>query len=268
MSDRMNPENANLLPNEDDVFVDGLFFSADNNINLGNPQDVFSFTIPAAGVTVNNGAIEYDLNGEFVILDQEINVSLGVDSNGNGSFDPDEIIGQTITVDPSDPFFSLTDLDPNLSINDFLLQENQDYFLAIEDAGFDTFYDVNIDLTPFLVGELTTNDTLYQFRGDTYYFDQLNEFTVQAGVDEVTVGEPFELSLISDSFDPVLFLLNQDTNEVIDVAFESTSIGTTVDGADLQAVQLSFEVQADITYVASVESALPGQTGDYFLNID
>jgi hypothetical protein len=75
------------------------------------------------------------------------------------------------------------------------------------------------------------------------------------------------VQLFTKSFDPVLFLLNQDTGTVIDVEYESTELTLGADTYKL--VDITFEVPENVdNYVFSVESATANQQGEYFLYYD
>jgi Ni,Fe-hydrogenase I small subunit len=90
--------------------------------------------------------------------------------------------------------------------------------------------------------------------------DELSPSTIS----NLEEGDSIEATLISKSFDPVLFLLNQNTGEVIDVEYNATSI--TIGADTFQSVDLSYTVPNNTdNYVLSVESASANQQGEYFL---
>jgi hypothetical protein len=273
MSDNFNPKDLGVLKN--------AFFSESGTLDSNNSEDTFQFTLPNFGDIAPGRELEkVDLLYGFYVdfpnnLNQPVKLSIGTDSDSDGSFDQtNEILGSQITVQP-DPFstnvlINLTDIVADVSIPEDLLKPNQTLFLDIEstDPSSSNNYNLDFNLELGFVRELTTSDLLYCCDGshnDKYYYDRLDELSVRAGENNVAVGDTFELALASDLFPPVLFLLNQDTGAVIDVASVATS--ETVGGANFQIVDLSFTVEDNINYVVSAESALPNQTGDYILSI-
>jgi hypothetical protein len=270
MSDNFNPK---------DLGTTG-FFSESGTLDSSNTQDTFRFNLPNFEELVldrqlNKVDLLYSFGVDFFNnLSQPINLSIGIDSNSDGSFDQtDEILGSTITVEPdptsSNVLITMDDIIANLSVPEDLLNQDQTLFLDIEstDPSNSNSYDLDFELTPIYAGELSTSDSLYccDDHNKKYYYDRLDEISFKAGENDVEVGDELDFNLGSTSFDPVLFLLNKDTGEVIDVAYESTT--ETIGGVDYQTVNLSLDVQENINYVVSVESALPNQTGEYYLSV-
>jgi hypothetical protein len=204
-------------------------------------------------------------------LNEPVNFSLGTDSNSDGSFDQaNEILGSQFLVEPdsfNQGFVTYSDLDPNPVFPTDLLQENQTLFLDIESTNSnDNFYSSDFELLPVFRENLTGEDDSYCCDGSNenkYYYDRLDELSPST-ISNLEEGDSIEATLISKSFDPVLFLLNQNTGEVIDVEYNATSI--TIGADTFQSVDLSYTVPNNTdNYVLSVESASANQQGEYFL---
>jgi hypothetical protein len=275
MSDNTNPQDFGILG-------DTGGFGTEGTLNASNSEDTIKFTLPSTEDLLSSNKVVldkvdivgYDFTVGFDNLDESVNLSLGTDSSPDGSFDQDnEILGRQFLVEPDSDnfaFVSYSDLDPNPSIPADLLQENQPLFLDIESTSSNTNnYELTFSSSPIYKGELTGEDDSYCCDGthkDKYYYDRLDELSPNA-ISDVEEGDLIEATLFTKSFEPVLFLLNQDTGEVIDVEYESTEITL---GADTyKSVDLSFEVPSNIdNYVLSVESASANEQGEYFLSTD
>lgn len=267
MSDNSNPQNLGT--------INDLFFNEFGTLDANNTEDTFRFNLPTLqslnpNIKLDKVDFFYGFEGDFLTLNQPVKISVGIDSNSDGVFDENnEIIGSPIIVQDDLEEFTLPDLFTSLSLPEDLLKPDQEIFLNIEstDPNISNNYDLDFELVDTFTGELSTDDSLYCCGNDNskYYYDRLDELSAKAGKDGVVVGDVFNVALASSSFDPVLFILNQDTGEVIDVAETSTT--QTISGVDYQIAELNFTVQDNINYVASVESALPNQTGEYLYQV-
>ncbi|MDJ0735512.1 MAG: hypothetical protein QNJ47_15870 [Nostocaceae cyanobacterium] len=252
--------------------------------SLVDQKDTYLFTLPTINDIINDfntvgrefvdvQPIGYDASLIFTTLNEPAIVSFGVDSNNNGIFEDNEIIAKN-TINPSDVGSELfvnplSIINTDLSLEDNLLDFGQQYFLELESTNTTTSNDYLFDFnaSTILVGEIDKNDPFYNFRRQKYYYDQLDEFALKDGDFDnlIGVGDEFFISVISEmSLDPVIFLLNQDTNQVIDVAYEAQSVS--LGSNNYNVVQLDFTLQADITYTLSIESAQAEQTGTYYLS--
>lgn len=280
MSDNFNPKNLGVL----DPSLLSFNESESNTLDANNTEDTIQFTLPSTQSVLSSlgevldkvDLVGYGVGFDFLNLDNSVNLSFGTDSNSDGSFDQtNEILSQARVeprVEPDGLSRALNvslPLAPNFSPSTDYPQENQTLFLDIESTNSNSnSYDLQANLLPIYKGDLTGQDDSYCCDGshkDKYYYDRLDELSLE-GVTDIVAGDTTYVSLSSKSFDPVLFLLNQDTGEVIDVAYNTTL--KTLGSDTYKQVGLSFNVPNDTdNYVLSVESASANQQGEYFLDI-
>lgn len=263
MSDSNNPVNLGQT-----TFVEQI-----GTLDNFNTEDTYLFTLPTAD-EINNivnsfgrdlnqvQPAGYDINISVDAIDPVI-VSFGVDSNNNGIFEDNEIIAKD-TLDVINDTLEILDVSQSLG---------QNYFLEVESTNplSSTSYDVTAEAIEIYEGEIDTNDSSYNFEGGRYYYDQLDEFALKEGDFDgfVEVGDEYSVSVISESsLNPLLFLLNKDTNQILDVAFQNEPETITLGGETYNQVALDFIVEPGINYTFSVESVDAGQTGDYYFAIN
>jgi hypothetical protein len=275
MSNNANPNDFGILGNTGSLDVN-------NTLRAGNTEDTIKFTLPSTEdlLSSNDLALDkvdiigYEWNVYFD-LNQPVNFSLGTDSDSDGSFDQtNEIIGSQFLIEPNDfnqGFVTYFNLAPNPSFPADLLQESQTLFLDIESTNSNSsIYDLHFASFPIFRGNLTGEDDSYCCDGSSenkYYHDRLDEFSYERGTN-ISTGDLIQAQILSKSFDPVLFLLNQDTGEVIDFNADDETSTETIGADTFQAAYISFEVpKGTDNYVLSVESASANQQGEYFLEI-
>jgi hypothetical protein len=268
MSNNTNPKDLGVVG----------FFNEVSQLDANNTEDTIKFTVPSTqsllsreGIVLDKvDIVGYAVRLDFFNLDEPVDLSLGTDSNSDGSFDQtNEILSQT-TVEPDSSFQAfIVELPapPDFSPSTDFSQENQTLFLDIESTNSNTNnYDLDSNLLPVFKGDLTGQDDSYCCDGshnNKYYYDRLDELSLEGGTD-VVAGDTIEVSLFSKSFDPVLFLLNRDTGAVIDVEYSSAPV--TIGADTYQVVNMNFIVPSNTdNYVVSVESASANQQGEYFL---
>jgi len=267
MSDSIFPENLGTT----------TFVEEEGTLDFFNSEDTYQFTLPTQDkITDEANSFGRQFNkvqstGFDVSVSIESNqptiVSFGVDNNNNGIFEDNEIIARD-TVNPSDGVLEIVDASRNLEDN--LLDFGQNYFVEVEstDTFSDTSYELTVEAPSVFEGEISRKDSSYIFNDREYYYDQLDELAIKAGDfdNSIEVGDEYSVSVISESsLNPLLFLLNKDTNEVIDVDFEADTVN--LGGENYNQVALDFTVLEGINYTFSVESVEPGQTGNYYFEL-
>lgn len=267
MSNSTNPQNLGVTEDVSEVGVLSSF----------NTKDTYQFTTPNLNQLIDENSnfgrqfsqvqpTGFDINVSTNLSTPAI-VSFGIDRNNNGIFESSEITA-TETLDSFNRELQISDI--SSSLDDNLLKLGQSYFVQFESTNpaISNAYLVDVETVPIFNGELNDNDLSYISGDSRYYYDQLDEFALQNGDFNglVEVGDEYFASVWSESLlDPVLFLLNKDTNEVLDVAYEPEII--TLGGEDYNLIGLDFTVEEGINYTFSVEGLEAGQTGNYYFGL-
>jgi hypothetical protein len=267
MSDNNNPQDLGTLGI-------GPFSPLQGVIDIANPADTFLFTVPDISNAPGNGEAVFDIRGLFNV-DGPINVTLGQDRNGDGIFTPStEQLGQTLSVS-SDQSYALPQnfltsgnyslLDPNL-----FLDPGESYFVNItgDTSLIGQGYEITGSLNGAVIGEITPDDASYTCNeNQTYYFDKytddLTGQDIRVGVNDLEVGDSVSVAVLTNQFNPVLFLFNENDCSIlaVDSATEIVSVG----GVDYQRARITFTLQENITYGLTVETLNPGETGSYYV---
>ncbi|NBD18898.1 MAG: hypothetical protein GVY04_23005 [Cyanobacteria bacterium] len=277
MSTNQNPDNLGT----------GFFFELEGTLNQDNPSDTYLFTAPPkdAGLLgeVEDSILESldlfdDIFTERTVLDGTVEISYGIDKNGDQQFQQEEVIGSGVIE--SNDRVSVADIADDLGI-DFLenpgslfVQPGDDYFLQLEtqNPNLVNDYEIDVDSDRGLVEEISTDDSFYCCDGnedEKYYFDDIDEILGQpiaAGNFGLNLGDTVEVGVVSNDFNPVIFLLNNETGEVIDSATPSQE--QEIGDITYQVTFLDFDIQDGISYGLSVETETPGETGDYAIVAD
>ena len=202
----------------------------------------------------------------------------GADFNNNNIFEAfgdEESVGiltgfsnENYFVNLSEEILSNGNIDERF---DKFLSSNSNYFINILPlTNDDTSYSLELDFDARFTGEIDTNDSSYCCDEDQkYYYDDLTGLTLTAGQDGLSVGDTIDIEVTASGFEPVIFISNNDTGEVIELesnfeeSFDSFGIGI-----PYVSRLANFEIADNTTYLISVETAEPGQTGEYVVDIE
>lgn len=249
-------------------------FEVSNILNSSNVEDTYVFSLPPSQTFNGLEIAEYNFKADLS-LDAELSLILGRDNDNDGIFDiGNEQIGSGERLSPNSDSISLEDILSSSPTNldeksSSLLQPGQDYFVNIQDIfpndGIDNSYFIDSKTVPVLAGQINTDDPFYCCNNNEdakYYYDELNNPSIRAGENGISVGDRVSIELSSDDFVPIIFLLNDDTGAVIDLTTTHSPSGS------LNTTNLNFTVENNINYSLSIETASPGEIGDYLLEID
>lgn len=285
MSNRENPEFVEDFATTLEFQKSGFL----NSASLGNNTDVYEIQMPGVAIAVSSenkinpfgyylgNVFNGGVNGVRVSPGPGLFVSFGIDG-GDGSFPNLKFEASEETTEGLSGLISAEGvLDTSKSLEDNIVNFNTSYFIEILNIENQQVpYELNVEAEPIFKGSIDqTEDTSYNYKGGEYYYDQFDESSFSGFLgnnDPIVAGNNYIVSVISESsLDPLLFLLDGDTNEVLEHSttyFDSEGAQeiTFADGTYNQ-ITLGFTAQADINYNFSVESVLPEQTGDYYITV-
>lgn len=270
------------------IFSEG---DALGNIRLGitseSALNVYSFKLPKLNTVLGRGdinfgfypLISYGMSGVYT------KANIGKDLDNDGVLDDtNEIISlnnaSVLGKENIIPFDSST----SRRVEQNILQGNQEYFFKIEHNS-SNFSVLNADFIPSFTGEISQEDNCYSCNGQKYYYDELTGLNIKAGT-SLTVGEEINLTVYSPDFAPRIFVEVVDdfngSEEFIvsdggypnfrDNEFKDTEIPRTFQPTGIDLFRfgsaMNITVEANKEYIISVETANPGETGEYILFID
>jgi hypothetical protein len=270
MSDNNNPLDLGVLEIGEFAPISGV-------LNFTNPQDVFLFETPEFRNEPEDGVSVFDILG-FITVSRPTRVTLGQDFNNDGIFDPStEQIGQTLLVN-SDQVFLLSESFSQGSINIFdsgnYLEPEESYFLSVSSPNLsfsNQSYEITGSLNSAVIGEITTDDDSYRCDDDRlYYFDKYTDDLIgediRVGNAGLEVGDVVSIVVLTNEFDPVVFLFDENECSILD--FDATTEVISIGQQDYLAVQVDFTMRENTTYGITVETLNSETTGQYYVTVD
>lgn len=249
------------------------FINPSGILDSFDPVDTYNFSLPSLSGTafeeIDNAGFIFTVTSDLIDTEDEVTISTRTATG--------ELIG-TITLSPGDTVFSDIFIASSADSSEEafnilleageLLEPGEDFVVEIETTNpalNPNPYDIEVEFAGLGSGEITTNDKSYCCGDDEdnkYYYDELSG-VIEAGQNGVVAGEVLEFVVTSEDFEPVFFVLNDDTREVIDIAL--SEILTVENLGSTNAATLSFIVEEDISYSLSIETTEARETGEYFI---